>query len=691
MDRQPLENPIRVSADVGGTFTDVAFFEHNSGILKLGKSLTTPHRLVEGVSNGLSRAGADFAEASLFLHGSTVAINTMLERTGSRTALLTTRGFRDVYEIGRINRPDAYNLFFRKHRPLVERELRLEVEERTMASGEIVRSLTEEELERVAIEVERAEVEAIAIIFLHSYRNPSNEIQAKEYFVKRFPNTFVTASHELSNEYREYERTSTVAANAYIGPRVRAYLKDMSEHIKSVGFKGSFFVVQSSGGLYGLDQASHQCVRMLESGPAAGVIATKALCDTLSLTHAIAFDMGGTTAKAGIIRDGRPLMANSVMVGGYNEGLPIQTSMIDIREVGTGGGSIAGIDRGGALYVGPRSAGAAPGPACYGLGGTEPTVTDAHLVLGRLIFDRFLGGDLKLDANAARAAIERRIAQPLGFSVEAAAEGIVRIATATMSNVVKQVTIERGLDVKDSTIVCFGGAGPLHASLVARELRIERVIVPNAPGHFSAIGMLVSDLRRDFARTVFYKLDGISFDELEQHYVAMEDEGIAEIRSASGDVRTEIIRGADMRYVGQEHAVYVEIPGEAFRSRNAGAIKQHFDRAHELNYGFANEKESAEIVSIRCAVIGALSKPSLPRHEKSLAEPGKEASLGNRRTYVNGSWQETRSYARSGLKAGNRIVGPALVIEHASTTVAMPGDQLEVDEFGNLVIEVDRS
>ena len=479
----PFLPSFRVAADVGGTFTDIVAFDETSGRLVFGKTLTTPTRLVDGIVTGVGKAGTAVSDARLFLHGSTIAINTMLERSGAKTALLTTRGFRDIYEIGRINRPQAYNLFFRKHQPLIKRSLRFEVNERMGAKGQILTALDETQIEDIARQLRELEVQAVAIMFFHSYCNPAHELRAKDLIEKLCPGTYVSASHEISQEYREFERTSTVAANAYIGPRIATYLGEIQDRFVREKFAGSFYVVQSNGGLFDVAQAQRECIRMLESGPAAGVIGARAVCDRLNLDNAIAFDMGGTTAKAGVVLDREVLMAGNIMVGGYDEGLPIQIPLIDTQEVGTGGGSIARIEDGGGLRVGPQSAGAAPGPVCYDLGGAEPTVTDANLVLGRLSADNFLGGEMKLNLHAARQALVTRIADPAGISLTEAANGIIRIAATTMSHVVTRVTTERGLNAGDFAMVAYGGAGPLHASIVARELRIPTVIVPPSPGH----------------------------------------------------------------------------------------------------------------------------------------------------------------------------------------------------------------
>ena len=684
--------PIRLSADIGGTFTDVAAFDEPTGRLRLGKTLTTPSRLVTGIDTGIGKAGATFSSAQLFLHGTTVAINTILERTGAPCALLTTQGFRDIYEIGRVNRPESYNLFFQKHKPLINRDLRFEIRERITAEGKVLIPLDEDQVRAVLAEAVRRGVKAIAILFLHSYRNADHERRTKRIVEETYPELFVTASHELSQEYREYERTSTTAANAYIGPRVRRYLTEMNAHLKDTGFSGSFLVVQSSGGLFDIEEAQTSCIRMLESGPAAGVIGTKTLCANISLKNAIAFDMGGTTAKAGVIYGGEVLMTGGALVGGYATGLPLQIPMIDIQEVGTGGGSIARIEAGEALRVGPESAGAQPGPACYGQGGTEPTVTDCNLVLGRLAPDRFLGGEMKLDLAAARASIEQKIAARLGLDPIEAADGILRIAATKMSHMVRWVTTERGLDAADFALVAYGGAGPLHAAMIARELRIGKVIIPHAPGHFSAYGMLFADLRRDFVNTWFKRLAEASFDDMEALYAAMEKQGLDDLargRAMTADLETQ--RGADMRYVGQEHAVTVDIPIELFKAKDRDGIKKRFDAVHETRYGYSAPQENAEIVSLRSATIGLMRKPA--SEPIVIGGPAPDAAFrGNRAVYFSETGMvETPTYDRVLLKAGNRIPGPALVEEHASTTVVHPKDILEVDAFGNLHIEIWRA
>jgi N-methylhydantoinase A len=686
----PPDARLRVAVDIGGTFTDMAAFDEVTGQLLFGKALSTHGQLVNGIQATLDSAHIDLRDGNLFLHGSTIAINTLLERNGAKTALLITEGFRDIYEIGRVNRPDAYNLFFNKHEPLVKRSLRFEVAERLRADGSTHKPLDEAAVRELARELGGQDIAAVAVLLLHSYRNPAHEQRVKQILQEELPGAFVCASHELSQEYREFERVSTAVANAYVGPRVSAYLGELEQHLSTKGFEGDFYVVQSTGGLFPSAHARRDCVRMLESGPAAGVIGAQAICAQLGMGDAIAFDMGGTTAKAGVISEGRPLTTGSALIGGYERALPIQIPMMDIHEVGTGGGSIARIETGNALRVGPQSAGSIPGPVAYGRGGTEPTVTDANLLLGRLDADHFLGGELKLDLAATQRQMEARVATPLGLDATSAADGILRIAVTQMSHAVKAVTTERGLDAGSFTMVVYGGAGPLHASAIARELGIRKVLIPYAPGYFSAYGMLFSDRRYDYVRSVFRKLGEVSFDEIEALYKSMEDEGRAALTQSGTKPEDVVIeRAADMRYVGQEHAVTVDLPGAFFVDKDRSAIKRQFDDLHKVRYGTSAPKEPADLVSLRVTVLGTMKKP--PRHsvDSGSATPEKAALRGVKPVYFRqGGWAETPVYKRDLLRAGNQIAGPALVEEHASTTVVQPGDDLRVDELGNLQISI---
>ena len=681
---------MRVAVDIGGTFTDVVVFDEAKGSLALAKTLSTPAELARGVLEGLTKAAVRFDEVSSLIHGSTVVINAVIERQGAKTALITTKGFRDVYEIGRINRPESFNPRFRKHRPLVPREDIFEVTERMLADGSVRTPFDEPEAREVARIIKEEGFEAVAVLFLHSYRAPAHEIRMCEILRETDPNLFLSASHELSREYREYERTSTVAANAYVGPKVSRYLGDLERRLRDQRFAGNLMIMQSNGGLSDVEMARRQCIQMMESGPAGGVVGTMALCEVLDLDAAIAFDMGGTTAKACVIRRGEPSLSPDYFIGGYNEGLAIRIPVLDIVEVGTGGGSIAWLDEGGGLHVGPRSAGAEPGPASYGRGGNEPTVTDANVILGRLSPERFLGGEMRLDRGAAEKTLREKLAQPLSVSLDRAAAGMLQVATAAMANAVRHVTLERGLDPRDFTLVAYGGGGPLHAASVAKELSIGKMIIPNAPGHFSALGMLMADLRRDYVQTLFERMDDLEMFQLEDQFRKLEAEG-RQALEASGIPPDRIVfeRAADMRYVGQEHAVAVRMPAALGDESARAEIKRLFDEAHELRYSHSAPDESADIVSLRVSAIGRLGKPQFPQIPQGERTPPQSARRGVRKVNFDGTGAvETPVYDRSELLCGNVIAGPAIIEEAASTTVVEPGDRVTVNGFGHLVMEL---
>lgn len=688
--RDGEEIDLRAAVDVGGTFTDVVLFDEERNAITLGKALTTPQQLAQGVQEALTKGGVPLPETSLLIHGSTIVVNAVIERKGAKTALVTTKGFRDVYEVGRVNRPESFNLRFRKHRPLVPRELVFEINERLLYDGSVFTALDEPQAREVCAILGEEGIEAVAVVFLHSYREPVHEVRMAQLVAETNPNAFVTVSHELSREYREYERTSTTAANAYVGPIVSRYLDDLEDQLANRGFAGDLMIMQSNGGLQDVETSRRQCIQMMESGPAGGVVGTMALCELLGLENAIAFDMGGTTAKACVVRRGEPQLSPDFFFGGYNEGLAIRIPVLDIIEVGTGGGSIAWIDDGGALHVGPLSAGAEPGPVSYGHGGTEPTITDANVVLGRLDPQRFLGGEMKLDRDAAVAALRTRLAEPLNVSLERAASGILEIAVNSMGDAVRGVTLEQGLDPRDFTLVAYGGGGPLHAGAVARELQIERLIIPQAPGHFSALGMLMADLRRDFVQTLFTRLNEIDIAELENEFVKLQEEGqavLAESGTATSDVVFE--RSADMRYVGQEHSVAVKMPAHIEGEGARAQLKQLFDDAHEARYSHHAPDEPCDVVTLRVTAIGRTSKPGLPEIETGDATPPAAADLGTRTIFFEGSGELiSRVFERAALLAGNHIEGPAAIEDTASVTILGPKDSAEVDRYGLLLISV---
>jgi len=678
---------MRVAVDIGGTFTDVVAYDEEQQSLLLGKALSTPDDLIAGVFDGVKAARVTEDQLALAIHGSTVVVNSLIERRGARTALLTTRGFRDVYEIGRINRPDAFNLSFTKHRPLIDRSMIFEVTERMSAAGTALRTLDEDEVRATARRLRSLGVEAVAVVFLHAYRNNAHETRVGDILRDELPGVYISLSHELSREYREFERTSTVAANAFVGPIVSDYLGRLADRL---GSTASLAVMQSNGGVSDVATAKTQCVQMLESGPAGGVVGTIAVCEELGYRQAIAFDMGGTTAKSAVIRDLTMPLASDYFLGGYATGLPIRIPCIDIVEVGTGGGSIAWVDDAGGIHVGPRSAGSTPGPACYGLGGHDATITDATVALGHLSPDGELFGGLRLDGDKAVKAVEA-VGARIGVDGVAAAAGIIAIGAASMANSVRAVTTERGLDPRDFALFAYGGNGPLHISLVARELGIRDVVIPMMPAVFSAVGMLMADLRRDIVETHVRTLDAPALAEVESSFAALEMECEKSLRASEvdfGNVRFE--RSADMRYVGQEHTVTVALPREIAGPSAHHIVKELFDAAHEQRYGHSAHDQPAQVVSLRVSAVGELGKPPLREIDSGASVPDPQARIATRMVVFSpdDGAVPTPVFNRAALLSGNAIDGPAVIEEPTATTLVRPGDHVSVDRLGNLLLTI---
>ena len=680
------EQTQRVAVDIGGTFTDLAWHDRATNTVQFGKVLSTPPHFAEGVHRILAKGGVDMGEVLHFVHGSTVAVNAVIQRRGARTGLITTEGFTDIYEIGRANRPDTYNLFFEKPHLLVPATLRFGVRERIDPTGAVVTRLSIASVKAAIRKLRAAKVEAVAVCLLHSYANPAHEIAVGELLRKLMPDVFTTLSHEILREYREYERTSTTVLNCYVGPDVSRYLTAIDEPLRGNNFRGTFYVMQSNGGAMTAARAVQAPVATMESGPAGGIIGAAAIGKELGFDNVIAFDMGGTTAKACLIERGLPRMTDQYYVGGYRDGYPMRLPVVDIIEVGAGGGSIAWVDPAGGLKVGPQSAGASPGPACYALGGTAPTVTDGNLIIGRLNAERFLGGDLHLDTAAAAEAIERVVAKPFGMDLLEAAHGIVKIADARMSAVVRAITLQRGYDPRDFTLIAFGGGGPLHAAAIARELRIPRVVIPPQPGHFSALGMLWTDLRHDFVQTRVVSLADVSAADLDGWFAPMERNGRDVLRS-EGSAASDILllRSVDVRYLGQEYTVTVPVSGEA---GDHARLRERFDAAYEQRYGHADPDIPAQIVTLRLAAIGLVAKPEA----SALRRPVTNATAqGNARPVYFDTVRrtlETPVLQREALPVDRDIEGPAIIEERASTTVVHPGDCVRAEAGGSLIITI---
>jgi N-methylhydantoinase A len=672
-----------VAIDIGGTFTDLMAFDEATGKFSQAKSLTTPARLVQGIVDCLKKSGVDCAAISELIHGSTTAINTLIERKGAKTGLLVTRGTRDVYFIGRGNRPESYNLFFHRHRTLVPRQLTLEIDERALASGEVLEALRRASVEDACRKLAEEGIEAVAVCFLHSYANPEHEREAGEIVRRMLPDAYLSLSHRILREYREFERTSTTVVNAYIGPTVGGYVQSLKASLAGIGVRGELTIMQSNGGVMTPEVATERPVAMMESGPVGGIIASAQVGRALKFPDVISFDMGGTTAKASLVRGGEPTMAPGYYVGGYASGHPVMVPVIDVVEVGAGGGSIAWIDEVGALKVGPQSAGAEPGPICYGRGGVEPTITDANLVLGRLDPEDFLGGEMILDAKAAEQGIRRKIAEPLELGVAEAAQAIVDIAVSKMSLAVREVSVAKGYDPRDFALVASGGAGPLHVLAIARELHIPKVIVPLYPAHFSALGMLSADERHDFIRTFYAELGSVDFAELRRTLAEMTAESASVLKNGK---KPEHRIHLDLRYVGQEFTLSVPVSEKQIASGEAKAIRAAFDRLYDQRYAHHSPGEPVEIVNIRLAAIGRRARMNLPR----LSAKGRVKMSRRARAYLGDPARPVSCpvYRRSDLRAGARVAGPALVREHGTTTVLFKGDACIVARTGELVISV---
>ncbi|HEY6256561.1 MAG TPA: hydantoinase/oxoprolinase family protein [Xanthobacteraceae bacterium] len=672
-----------VAIDIGGTFTDLIGFDEAKGAFVQAKSLTTPAHLVQGIIDCLNKSGLKSAAIDELIHGSTIAINTLIERKGALTGLIVTRGTRDVYIIGRGNRPEAYNLLFHKHRPLVSRRLTLEAEERVLASGEVHAPLRRESVEDACRALAEAGAESVAVCFLHSYSNPEHERRAGEIVRSVLPDAYVSLSHEILREYREFERISTTVVNAYIGPKVGGYVRSLKSSLGEIGFRGDLSIMRSNGGVMTPEFATECPVAMMESGPVGGIIASAQVGLALGFKNVISFDMGGTTAKASLVRDGEATLAPGYYVGGYAGGHPVMLPMIDVVEVGAGGGSIAWIDEIGALKVGPQSAGADPGPICYRGGGTEPTITDANVVLGRLDPDNFLGGQMQLDAQAAARGIAEKIATPLKMDTVAAAQAIVEIAISKMSLAVREVSVAKGYDPRDFALVASGGAGPLHVIAIARELHIPTVVVPLFPSHFSALGMLLADERHDFTRTHFADLAAIDLAELVNVYEEMRQQARASLRHGRG--AQEQIQ-LDLRYVGQEFTLSVPVTLRQLQAGDRKGVRKAFDALYEHRYAHHSPDEPVEMVNMRLGIVGKRAKLKFPRLGKGRAAT---AAL-HREVYFADAKKPVRCplYQRDSLKAGMRIVGPALIQEHGTTTVLFRNDDCRVMPSGELIIRI---
>ena len=689
----------RIGIDIGGTFTDHVLHDEETGRTLNIKVPTTPSDLsrcfLEGLRALEEKVEPGLPGLELIAHGTTVNTNAIIQRRGANAALLTTKGFRDVLEIGRQIRPGAHDFFSERPAPLVPRSLRVEVEERIASDGSVVSPLSEPGVLEAAKLLRQQQVNAVAVCFLNSYANPAHELEAKSILMRELPGVYIAVSAEVSREFREFERTSTVVADAYVGPLFVSYLDKLEFELEALlGRPGRLVIMHSGGGLMSVDRARHRPHTTIESGPAAGVMAAAELGSQVSMPSVISFDMGGTTAKASLVEKGQARTLSmfgigedqSGGIGGRITGIPIRSPIVDVVECGTGGGSVAWVDSGGLLKVGPQSAGAEPGPACYGAGGTEPTVTDAHVVLGRLDPVFFLGGQMQLKSKLAYRAVEEKVAGPLGMSAVEAAQGIIDVVNANMVRILRVVSIARGFDPREFALVAFGGAGPLHAAELAAELGIGRVIVPPRPGLFSAQGMLMADLQASLRLTRLVRMVPENLDTIRGALAELEAEGEAALeREQVPADRREVSTTLEMRYVGQNFELDVPVQKAPETKGDLESLLARFHEIHERAYGHCEPSEPVVAVTFKVLAVGRMPRPA-PEKLVSGGPDAGGAYLGTRKVYFSqaGGLIECQAYGRERLTAGNTLNGPAIIYQSDTTTLVLTGQRADVDEYGNL-------
>jgi len=684
---------IRAASDIGGTFTDLVWFDldKDTGVvtsMRAEKAHTTPPNFEQGVADAFDKTDIDFEKLDLFAHGTTVVINALTERKGVKTGLITTAGFRDILEIARGNRPDFFNLMYKKPEPFIPRYLRREVSQRMNYKGEVLEGLDIAGLHPILADFKAEGVEAVAISLLHAYANPSHEIAIADHIAATWPGVSVVCSHQITREWREYERSNTAALCAYVQPATEAYLTRLEDMLEGRGFDGSFYVMQSNGGIDTVAATRKIPIAIIESGPASGVLGAAALGELLGIQDIIAFDVGGTTAKCSLIEGGEVAVTSQYKIehSRQSAGYPIMTPVVDIVEIGNGGGSIGWADAHSKLHVGPQSAGALPGPVAYGKGGTEPTTTDANLLLGRINPDYFIGGEIAADMDAVDTAFGT-LGKPLGLDATEAARGVIRIANSNMTNALKLVSINRGHDPRDFTMIAFGGGGAMHATALASELRIPKVIIPAYSSVFSAWGMLMSDLRRDYILTKPATVTAEAAEDIDNTFRQLEvaaikaygDEGILEEK-----LRLE--RSLMMRYAGQEHTVRVPVASDAITAQNIDGLIDVFKNAYAKAYTYTLDN-AVELVSFNLVAYANIERPQLAdiadNIDTVVAQKGVRAV-----DFDTFGIHETPFFDRDKLGAGAVIAGPAIIEEAGTTTVVFPQQSLEVDRYGNLHIAI---
>lgn len=677
---------MRVATDIGGTFTDIVYIEAD-GTVCFDKSHTTPPNFEQGVLDVINKCPIEPAEIQDLTHGTTVVINALTERKGAKTGLITTRGFRDTLEIGRGNRPDLFNFNFKKPESFVPRYLRLEVTERMDYQGSELVPLNEEDVKKCVEVLKKEGVEAVAVVYLHSYVNASHEKRTEEIIKELWPEVEVTASYTVSKEWREYERSTTAVLNSYVKPNAKKYIDRLYNMLEQKGITSPKYIMQSNGGTTTFEKAKELPINMVESGPVAGIYGAAMLGKMLGEDKIIAFDIGGTTAKCSLVDGGEVKTTTDYRIErtGRFPGYPVRVPVVDIVEIGNGGGSIAWIDNTGSLRVGPQSAGALPGPVAYQKGGAEPTTTDANLVVGRLSKKNF---DMDVDMDKVRAAIREKVGDPYGLTAEEAAMGIIRVANSNMLNALKLVSVRKGYDPREFALVAFGGGGPMHAASLARELNIKKVIIPLAASVFSAWGMLMTDLRSDDIQTFNVGLVSPDYDAINAEWRRLEAKAYQD-NAEKGVAKENVyfVYYLDMRYMGQDHTVKVRVPAEDLSPDNLDVFVEAFHRDHEKNYSFRLDDSGVEIVNMHLASFGRVEKTPIKAMEPK-PYTLEQAVLEVRPVIFEREGKlETTVYQRDKLSPGMTVAGPAIIEEVSASTIVEPGTTASVDNYGDIIIE----
>jgi N-methylhydantoinase A len=679
---------LRIGVDVGGTFTDLCLFDEETREVLVVKVPSTPADASLGIFVGLQtileRKGAQGCNVVYLAHGTTVATNTLVQHNGARTGLITTRGFRDLLEIGRQTRPELYDLQVEKPPPLIRRDLRLEATERVYSDGRILTPLHQEEVMAAAQRLKAAQVEAVAICFLFSYLVPEHEIQAKELVAQAFPDAYLSVSHEVLPEFREYERLSTTVVNAYLGPVVSRYIARLGEYVKHLGISVAPYITQSNGGIISLEVAQQQPVRTVLSGPSSGVMGAAYIGQQVGQLQVITFDMGGTSTDVSLVENGQPRFTTVRDIEGYT----VKTPMIDVHTVGAGGGSIAWVDRGGLLKVGPQSAGADPGPVCYGKGGAAVTVTDANVALQILNPRHLLGGDMPIEAQAAHAALVP-LAETLQMEPLEVARGILAVVVANMVRAIQAISVQRGYDPRDFALVAFGGAGPLHAGWIARELGIQRIVIPERPGIACAFGLLVTDIRSDYTRSKLMPVEGIDLADVNATFCELEAQGQRWLAAEGVPPDRRVLRRAvDMRYVGQNYELTIPLPPGPLGPAEINSLLQTFYQEHERTYGYYTADEPTQLITFRLEALGLVPKVALRASPPGGDHPVK-AQKETRQIYLgkaDGGLVSCPIYWRQALQPGHRLLGPAIIEQMDTTTLILPEQRAMIDPWGNIII-----